>query len=245
MKIIIALIVTVSFFLALKVTRLVLKRLLNRYSELNYIDNLIIAAELIIWMLYIFWATYFLFSKKFYYSFLVYAMIMIIVVFVAWFLLKDVFSGIIFRFKHNLRNDSYVRAGDLSGRIKSQHLTYLKIISDDGQIIRIPYSRIAHEVITEQAYPGALEEHVMHLRVDLSAGNTSASELLVRTVILNAPWSNLKEEPVIKLLKENDDGYFFEVSLLSVNRKHIEFIEMALEKVPSIHVISKDLSEQF
>ena len=237
MKIIIALIVTVSFFLALKVTRLVLKRLLNRYSELNYIDNLIIAAELIIWLIYIFWALDFLFSGKFYYTYVVYAIILIIVVSVAWFLLKDIFSGIIFRFKHNLKNDSYVRAGDLSGRIKSQHLTYLKIMTDDGQIIRIPYSRIVNEVITELAYPDALKEHVLHLRVDLSAGNTSASESLIRTEVLNAPWSNLKEEPVIKFLKENDDGYFFEVSLLSINRKHIEFIEMALEEIPSIHVI--------
>jgi small-conductance mechanosensitive channel len=238
MKIIIALIIAALFFLFLKVIKLVLKSLLKRYTKLNSIENLIIATELIIWLTYIFWMTDFLFRGKFYYSYLVYTMILIIAGFVAWFLLKDIFAGIIFRFKHNLKTDSYVRAGNLSGRIKSQHLTYIKILTDNGQIIRVPYSRIIHEVIAELAYPGAPEEHIMHLRVDLSTGNKSTAESLIRVVVLNTPWSNFKEEPVIKFIKENNEGYFFEISLLSSNRRHIEFIEMALDEMPSIQVIS-------
>jgi small-conductance mechanosensitive channel len=237
MKIIIELIVAASIFLLLKVIRLLLKRLLSRYAGFRFTDNLITASELIVWLAYIFWATNFLFSKKFFYTNLVYAMILIIAGFIAWFLLRDIFAGIIFRFKHNLRADSFIRAGDFSGRIKSQHLTYLTMLTEKGQLIRVPYSRIVHEVITELAYPGTLEEHILQIRVDLSAGNTSTAESMIRMGVLNAPWSNMKEEPSIKFLKENDDGYFFEISLLSVSKKHIEFIEKALKEMKSIHVV--------
>jgi hypothetical protein len=234
MKIIIAFVIAALFFLILKVARLGLKRLFNLY----YIDNVIIAAELIIWIIYTFWAIDFLFRGKFFYPYLVYAIIIIIAGFVAWFLLKDIFAGIIFRTKHNLKTGSYIKAGDITGQIKSQQLTFLKIITGNGQILRVPYSGIIHEVITELSYPGALEEHTLNLRVDLPAGRTNAAESLVREVILNTPWSNLKEEPTIRFLQENENGYFFEITLLSINRKQIKYIEMGLEEIPLIHVIS-------
>jgi len=237
MKIIIAFLVAVVFFLALKALRVGLKRLLNRYSGLNFMENLMMATEIILWFVYIFWTTYYLFSVKFFYTYLVYALILIVTGFLAWFLLRDIFAGIIFRVKHNLKTGSYVRAGDFSGQIKSQKLTYLKIITDDCQLLRIPYSRIIQEVITELAYPGALEEHILRLRVDSSLGRTTAAESYIRTAILNTPWSNLKEEPTIKLLKENENGYFFEITLLSINMKQMKFVEMALEEIPSLHVI--------
>ncbi len=238
MKITIAIIVAALLILFLKAIRLILKRVINRYSGLNFINNLIIALEVIIWIGYIFWATDFLFREKFYYEYLVYAMIFIIAGFVAWYLLKDVFAGIIFRVKHNLKTGSYIRAGDLSGQIKSQELTYLRITAGDGQTLRVPYSGIIHEVITELTYPGAFEEHTLHIRTDLSLGSSNTAESLIRTAVLNTAWSNVKEEPVIKYIKETDNGYFFEITLLSVNKKQIKFIEKSLEEIPSVHVVS-------
>ncbi len=237
MKIIIVIIVAAFSFLLLKVIRLGLKRLLSRYSALNHYNNFFIPLEVLIWMGYIFWVTDFLFSEKFYFSYMVYAMIFIIAGFVAWFLLKDIFAGIIFRVKHNLKTDSYIRAGALSGQIKSQQLTYLKIMAGDGQILRVPYSGIIHEVITELAYPGALEEHTLHVRIDMSQGSTDTAESLIRAVVLNTAWSNLKEEPSIKYIKENDTGYFFEITLLSIDKKQIKYIERSLEMIPSLHVV--------
>ncbi len=237
MKFIIAFLVATMFFLVLKLIRIGMKRLLNRYPGLNSIGNLLLAIELFLWLIYIFWATDFLFRDKFYYPYLVYSLMLIITGFVAWYLLRDIFAGIVFRVKHNLKRGSFIGAGDLSGQIKSQNLTYLKIVTGEGQLLRVPYSRIVHEVIIELTYPGALAEHMLHLQVDSSIGKTTAAEALIRTAILNTPWSNLKEEPTIKFLNENETGYFFEVTLLSINVKQIKFIEMALEEIPYLHVI--------
>ncbi len=230
--------VAALFFLSLKAGRIGIKRLSSLYSGLKFIDNLTMPIELIIWLGYIFWAVDFLFKKAFFYPYLIYILIIIVVSFLTWYLFKDIFAGIIFRIKHNLIPGSYIRAGEITGQIKSQQLTFMKIMTGDGQIIRMPYSMIILEAITELAYPGAPEEHTLHLIVDFSAGRTDDAESLIRTVILNSPWSNLKEDPIIKFLKENEQGYLFEVTLPSINRNQIKFIQLMLEETPAMQILS-------
>jgi len=239
MKVIIAIIVGALIFLSLKALSLGLKRVINRYPGLSFLNNINQTSGTIIWIVYIFWATNFLFGEMFFYQYIVYALIFIIAGFVAWFLVKDIFAGIFFRINHNLKTGSFIRIGDLSGQIISQQLTHLRIlIPGDGQIQRLPYSGIINGVITELAYPGALEEHTLHVRIDRSQGSTNEAESLIRSVILNSAWSNLKEEPAIKYIKETENGYFFEITLLSVNKKQIKFIELSFEGVPSLHITS-------
>ena len=237
MKIIIVFIVAALFFLALKVIRLGLRRLLNRYSRFIFLDKIIITLEFIIWLAYVFWTTNYLFRDKFFYSYLIFAFILITTGFIAWFLLKDIFAGIIFRIKYNIKNESHIKIGNNSGQMNSQHLTHLKIRTDDDQILRIPYSGIINEVITELAYKGPLEEHIIRVRLD-SSSDISDSELFIRSAVMNTPWSNLNEEPLINSIASTEHGYIFEVTFPSKNVKQIKYLEKALEKVPSIHVIS-------
>jgi hypothetical protein len=236
MNIFIVFLVAALLFLMIRAIRLGLKRLLNRYSGLEYLSNLKLVIELIIWLIYIVWATEYLFREKFFYQYLVYTMIFITTGFVAWFLLKDIFAGIIFRIRHNLKNDSYICAGELMGQIKSQHLTCLKLLTDNGHLLSIPYSRIIQEVITELAQASTSGDHVFHLKVDSSISKTNA-ESLIRNTLLNNPWSNLKEEPRLRFMEEDENGYIYEISFHPMNIKKMNFIRIAFENIPSLHII--------
>jgi small-conductance mechanosensitive channel len=195
-------------------------------------------AEIILWLVFVFWATDNLFSDKFYYHYLVYALIIIVTGLTAWFFLRDIFAGLIFRIRHNLKNGSLIRVGDFSGQVKSQQLTCLTLLADDGKLLlRIPYSRIINEVVTELKYTGGQEEHTLHVRVELSVEKKNA-ESLIRSAVLNAPWSNLNEEPSIRFVKETEEGYFFEVTLLLIYPKNMRYMVMALDGTPSLHVES-------
>jgi len=237
MKILITFIIAVLLLLAFKIIRVGLKLLLNRYSGLIFLNNFMIAVEIAIWSAFLFWAIYLLFNEKFFYSYLVYALILISAAFLAWFLLRDIFAGIIFRLSYNLKNGSYIRAGNFSGQIKSQHLNYLQILTSDSQLLRIPYTRIVHEAISELAYPDSPDEHIIQIQVDSSIGKPGAAESLIMNAVMNTPWSNIKAEPTIKFLKENERGYFFEIMILSASREKMQYIKLALEEIPSLHVI--------
>ena len=237
MKILIAFLISTVIFLGLKVLRLGLKTLLHRSSVLNLTDHILAALELLVWMVFIFWTGHTLFSEKFFYSYLVYFIIFIIISFFSWFLLRDLLAGIVFRVRHNLRTGSYIKAGDFSGQVVSQKLSYLYLKTTDNQFLRIPYSAIINKVLTELTFPEEIESHLIHVMMDLSAGKISVAESLIRTTIFNSAWNNFKEEPEIKFLKENKEGYFFDIKLLSATPKQIKYIQMALEEIPSIHIL--------
>lgn len=237
MKFIIAFMIALLVFLMLKAVRIGIKRLAKRYPEWTFRITLLSAIEFIIWLSYIFWTTDYLFRGKFYYQYLVIALIFIVVGFFSWFLFRDIFAGVIFKVKHNLKSGAHIRLGELSGNIKSLHLTYIRIRTEDGQLLRIPYSRLNHEVISEVKNSEALAAHTILVQINHDISK-SVAESRIRDTILNTPWSNLKEEPTIKFLKESENGNIFEIMLFSMSRKHLKFIEMALEKIPSVKVIS-------
>jgi small-conductance mechanosensitive channel len=236
MKVLIALIIAALVFLLLKVIKLGIKQLQNIYSGLRIVDNIIVATEFLLWLAYSFWVIYYLFGAKFYYRYLIYALILIIIVFVSWFLLRDIFAGIIFRTKHNFRNGSFIKAEGYSGQIKSQRLTCLEIITPEKQLMRIPYIKLVNGVITEAASRGPVEEFIIHVKIDISVDKKDA-ESLIRKVLLNSPWSPVNEDPSIRFLKEDESGYFYDIKLLSKNLMNVKNIEMSLEQIDTIQVI--------
>jgi len=187
-------------------------------------------------MIYIFWSMNYLFRDTFYYQHLVIAFMFIVSGFIAWYLINDIIAGIIFKVKYNLKAGTHIRTGNYSGAIKSHHLTYLQIRTDDGQLLHIPYSSINQEVISEVSHTESIKENTIRLQIDSSLNKPDA-ETLIRETILNSPWSNFKEEPSIKLLEKNEKGYIFEIVLFSMNLKHMQFIEMALDENSAFKVI--------
>ncbi|HUW93215.1 MAG TPA: mechanosensitive ion channel domain-containing protein [Bacteroidales bacterium] len=238
MNIIIVFFVAALIYFGFKTIRFLLNDLMKQHSLMDRLSDLMTGTEIILWLGFVFWAADHLFRDKFYYHYLIYALIIIVAGLTSWFFLRDVFAGLTFRIRHNLGNGSLIRVGDLSGQVKSQQLTCLILLTDDGKLLlRIPYSRIINEVVTELNYTGGHEEHTLHVRVELSVEKKNA-ESLIRSAVLNAPWSNLKEEPSIRFTEETEEGYFYEVTLLLINPKNMRYMVRALEGSPSLHVVS-------
>ena len=236
MKILIALMVAALFILLLKVFKLAVKQLQQIYSGLKFADNIVIGIEFLLWLGYSFCALYYLFREKFFYRYLVYALVLIVIVFLSWFLLRDIFAGIIFRIKHNLRKGSFIKAGDFSGQIKSLGLTCLEIITSDKRLLRVPYIHLVNAIISESAGRGPLQEQVIRVKIDESVGRKDA-ESHIRTALLNIPWSKMNEEPSIKYKMEDKTGYFYDIILVSKNIMQLKNIEKSLEQIDSIQVI--------
>ncbi len=238
MKIIIVILAATLVFLGIRIIRLGIKYLLKLRPGLDFPGKILIVTEFLIWFIFVFKSTDFLFREKFYYQYIVVSYIVIFLGFFTWFFMRDIFAGFIFRIKYSFKTGTYISAGDKSGQIKSQQLTSIKLKTNDGLILNIPYTRIINEVITELGFRGTPEEHIMQLQADFSMSRTNAEEL-IRTALLNTPWSSLKEEPIIRFVKENEKGYFFEITLFSVKMKHIKLIEIALDNVPLLHIVTQ------
>src|SRR4030042_1746538 len=80
---------------------------------------------------------------------------------------------------------------------------------------------------------------IFRIKYSFKTGTYISAGELSRTALLNTPWSSLKEEPIIRFVKENEKGYFFEITLFSVKMKHIKLIEIALDNVPLLHIVTQ------
>jgi len=237
MKFLVVFLVALLVLVIVTITHLGLKRMSSLYPRWKYRTNFLAIIGFIIWLGYIFWAIDYLFRDKFYFHYLVFAVIFIVVGFLSWFLFSDIFAGIVFKLKHNLKTGTHISAGEFTGKITSQQLAYIKLKTEDGRVLRIPYSKINHAVISEMTHTEALREHTISLEISNKLSKTEA-ENKIRNAILNTPWSNLNEEPSIKFLAENENSFTFELMLFSTNLKHMKYIEMALENIPTAKVIS-------
>ncbi|HNS17892.1 MAG TPA: mechanosensitive ion channel [Bacteroidales bacterium] len=235
MKFIIALLIALLIFLALKLIGFLLKYLSYRFARMGFLHHLRVVLGFIAWLFFIFWAMDYLFRNEFFFPYLLSVLILLVVGFLGWYLLRDLFAGIVFRVKYSLKKGTHIRAGEISGIIQSQHLTCLKIITDDGQMLRVPYSRINHEMIIERVQPGVLKGTVVHLLVDSSLSKYQV-ETLIHDTILNLPWSSLKEEPAIRFLQENEKEHRVVVTFYTLSAKHARLIEAALVEIPSVRM---------
>ncbi|HUX96436.1 MAG TPA: mechanosensitive ion channel domain-containing protein [Bacteroidales bacterium] len=238
MKIIIVIVFALLIITGFKIVRMGLKYLVSRFSGISFLEKPLTIIELLIWTIFIFQSLYYLFGEKFYYQYLFIALIIVLTGFISWFFLRDMLAGFFFRIRYTLKTGAQISIASQSGVIKSYGLTSIKIITSDGLLLNIPYSKMINEIIIEKSFRGAPEEHILQLQADLSLGRTKAEEL-IRLSLLNAPWTNPKEEPVIKFMEENKKGYLFEVKLFSVKEKNIRLIENSLENFSSIHVVTQ------
>lgn len=239
MKIIVTFLLALLLFLLFRLLRIGLKRMADLYSTWNFRVNFLVAFELIVWLAYVFWATNYLFSGKFYYHYLVIGLIIVLLGLLSWYLLRDLIAGVIFKTRHNLKPGANIIAGAYAGMLKSQHTTYIIIRAEYGMLLRVPYSKLNHEVIAEIAQNKAGESHMVQLLLG-NGMDKHQGELFIRQAILNTPWSSLKEEPSIRWIRSSGEQQVFEVMLYSVDKNRMKHIELALAKTDGMRVIAGD-----
>ncbi len=115
MKIIIVVLIGILVYVFLKVINTLYTYINKKYSKWTRKVNLIPAIELIVWLIFIFWAVDYLFKNKLYYQYLVISIVIIVVIFLAWFVIKDFIAGIVFKVQNDLQINSNIQLGKIIG----------------------------------------------------------------------------------------------------------------------------------
>lgn len=233
MKILIVLIIGIAVYFLLKVITTANSYLLKKYTKWTHKLNFIPALEFITWLIFIFWAIDYLFKNKMYYQYLVISIVIIVVGFLAWFVVKDFIAGIVFKVQNDLQENNNIQFGKITGIIKSQHLTHMKVETGTGQIIKIPYSRLNQEVISEISDSTSFEEFKFKVNTNKTLSKQDTEEN-IRFLVINSPWSNFNKSPVIKLISDNENNYTFDILVNALNHKHMRLIEKSITEQLSV-----------
>jgi small-conductance mechanosensitive channel len=157
------------------------------------------------------------------------SIVIIVVAFLAWFIVKDFIAGIVFKVQSNLQLNNTIQVGNVSGIIKSLHPTYLKLETSTGQMVKVPYSRLNHEIISEISEAKTKEGYKFQLQIRKIKGKQETEDRL-NFLIINSAWSNYNRKPILKLVSENDTHYTFEVTASTLNHKHMWLLEKSVRE---------------
>ncbi len=229
MKIIIVLAIVFATFFILKFLQLIIKRLGRKNNVLWTVNKMLPLIVSITWLVIIFWSAHYLFDEKSYYNYVVLCMIAILSILTGWFFIKDFIAGIIFRVQNNFAEGDYVQFGDVAGKVEALFLTHISINTKEGKVLRVPYSRLSNEIISQKTSTKTFEENSYTLNTGKKE-SIKSTEDAIRSVLITSPWRISNKQPDVKFVSEDEKYYNYKIQVQVRNQKHFNYLMEVLEK---------------
>ncbi len=185
------------------------------------IIDLVTAATLI------FWITYRIFRDSDALPIITSVVAIILLGLLGWFWGRDFVAGIILKSENYFEKNKKIRLNNKSGRIIKTTLRYLEFETDDGEAIRVPYSKISSEYFSKLSPDEKYESHLITLHVNEVADTSTLRESL-RKNIYNSPWYLAAKEPVIEIVSATEGGYKINLNIYTINSSHADLIRQEL-----------------
>ncbi len=213
-----------ALFLIIKLFERIAKVVFVKRIYRLYFQRYYPILETVVWLLFVLWSIDQIFKDRLYYSVALILIILVTLVWISWFAVRDFIAGIIFKAQDVYEAGQWIKISEIEGRLKSIGYLSLEIEIESGEIIKFPYSKITG-VIHSISDP---EEHSNHHRFEIELNRTNSLKENVeslRQIILNSPWTLLTKAPQIQLLEENENHFVFEIFVYSISKEFFRNIE--------------------
>jgi len=185
--------------------------------------------ELFIWVLFFIWAIQYFWKNNQLYSMGLFLVLIMLLLWVSWFALKDFIAGAIFKASKSFNINESIKIDNYSGRIIQFKNRSLIIETDSGETIHFPYTQLLGKVIIKSSPSEMIQNKTIFL-------NISKKDPLFETIrniktdILNLPWSSIKKEPQIKPIGENNNSFELEIVIFAIETEYFYKIESWLKE---------------
>ncbi len=187
--------------------------------------------ELVLWIAYAFWGVYVLFGGQPYLDLVVGAMVVILLVAIAWFVFRDFLAGVLLKAEKSLECGQMIRTPYGEGRIMQVGGLSLEIINDAGEVVRIPYARLSSELFI--LLPADDDSLPHHLQLPLPAGRQPDNyQRMVEKQLMDSPWI-IPPEPVVKIIQTTDDQQRLQVTFYASSALYALKVKEKLKKLLS------------
>jgi len=183
---------------------------------------------LVICLAYLLWSLNELLGREPFYPVIVAVALAIVLLPLVWFVLRDLVAGVVFATKHPDVLGRRIETKNVSGHVLKVGYTGLRVRTDEGQILSVPYARIVGRVVAEQS----VQRSVDHFRFTLPIAGEDDAELLRERItreILLTPWVNLRLPHSVRLVRAGSDRSV-EVVFHCLNEQQAVLVEERLRK---------------
>ena len=114
--------------------------------------------------------------------------------------------------------------------IAERRMTQVTIRTNNGDLARIPYSRLSGEVFPERSEETESDYHSILLSVPKNNTTEQLQAILARNV-MSIPWASAGTAPIVRLKDETDSACNFEILVRSLNSRHAARVEHILREI--------------
>lgn len=223
----VVILVLVSF--GLKYSLLIIRRIGENNSFGKKIHNLEPMFTLIVWVIVAFWGVYFLFFEKPYYNFIVFSLIALVFVSVSWFFVRDFMAGVAFKMQNKYASGDIIQFGNISGKINELLITHVSIYTREGKLVKVPYSRLSSEIISQKSVSGSFDLNQYELKIPKKYDLVETQEI-IKKMLFNSPWRISTKAPAVEFKSETSEEYQFEIQVETRNEQHFNQVIAHVKK---------------
>ena len=214
----------VLLFAIFRALHYAIRHILSKNRHISTLKRVLPLSEGIIWFVFWTWALRSIFEEQLIYSLGVLVIVLVVLVWVSWFAIKDFIAGVILKFEAAFQEGEQIHIEDVEGIVKYLGYFSLEVQTEQGEKINIPYSTISGQIRRKVEDTELFKSYSFELDV---AKNKSIPDVFekLHLVSINAPWTSINKLSQFRLLKENDNFYSFKIVIYSLDSKYFQAIK--------------------
>lgn len=193
--------------------------------------------EFILWAAYVFWAIYTIFSEYSFMPALLSAMGVVLSVIIGWYVIRDIVSGVVIKSENAFETGQYIKTELSEGRIKKLGYLTLELETTNGEIIKIPYSKLANQILIKPDTETDNKYALITLEIPKLHNHSVIKEKLI-DAMNSTPWVIYNQAPNIQVKTGKDNNLIAEIRFISFSDEQTAYLKSFLEEY-----IEKQLAE--
>jgi len=211
-------------FFVLRILRFSIPYLSKKRKLKEWLNQYFSLFELSVWVVFALWFLPKLMHKHIYAGIGLGFILLAVFIWIAWFGLKNLIAGFIFKSTNGLKVGQQIRIGDQAGVILK--LGYRNIVLDtaNGNMLSLSYSQIIGLPLikvnsTDQRHSKSFELQATKTDNILKLSNE------IKAKILMHPRCSLTEQPKVELIQEQEQKMLFRIKIYALEHKYLSVIE--------------------
>lgn len=157
-------------------------------------------------------------------SLIVAAAAVLLLVLAGWFAIKDIISGVILKSEEVYEYGDWIKTRSVEGRIVTIGHRTLEIETEEGDRVKVPYSRLTQDFLAKSDHSDPAKAHTFQLALTRTIPVAEAVDS-IRRAVLNAVWSSVKRDPQIEMRGEQNGSYLYEITVYALDSRYFSAIE--------------------
>jgi len=200
----------IAIFFVFKFLQILISKFISGSKLKNRIQRTLLFAELVVWIGFLYRIAESQKHEKPVLSFIAVILLILIIVWAFWFVLKDYFAGLYFKMFEDYKINNRIRFENTDGKIIDFESRHLILQTSEGSL-KVPYSKLFGKQISRLT-----DKHEEEFVFTIESKSGNISEEFINELhkkILLMPWINLNYSPQIET-KNIEDKTVVEIKIV-------------------------------